>query len=110
LKRKSVADEEYLMKTITDKVTDKVNESLKPLFEKAEKENLLFYNHHTDYLLPYELKEWHKKGSYIWGAENWRLVPVNEYLEELNQEVMDAEKIVSDFSIKLQKQKNINEI
>lgn len=53
-----------------------IKAELKPLFERARKENLLFYERYTNSsLTPDELEHEQKHGRYIWGAVNWQLVP-----------------------------------
>jgi len=92
-----------------DSITKEVNESLKPLFERAKKEDLMFYNHYSDYLLPWQLKGWQKKGSFIWGAANWKLVTIDTYCLELEKEIKAAESKLASFLIKVMKQRELNE-
>lgn len=78
--------------------TKEILDSLKPLFDKAEKENLWFYCYPLDVLLsPKELKKAQKEGRYIWGTVNWDLVSPNERLDELIKERDELDKEIAKF-------------
>jgi hypothetical protein len=67
----------------------KILESLKPLFEKAEKEGLWFKSGYQQLLFsPVELKKLHKEGRYIWGPINWALIDPGDLLDKVYNEII----------------------
>jgi MoxR-like ATPase len=54
-------------------------DGLKPLFEKARKEKLLFRSNYQGVLFtPDELEKAQDEGRFVWGPSNWELVhPAN---------------------------------
>lgn len=76
-----------------DKETKEILDGLKPLFEKAENENLWFYSTYQHlWFSPKELRVQHEQGRYVWGAINWTLRSPFEKVEELKGKVEDAQK------------------
>lgn len=68
---------------------------LKPLFEKAKRENLWFYNENKDiWFSPEELIEEQKQGYYMWGVVNWELRSPYEKLHELEDQLTYLKSIV----------------
>tara|TARA_Y100000310_G_scaffold72045_1_gene68026 strand:+ start:13158 stop:13493 length:336 start_codon:yes stop_codon:yes gene_type:complete len=62
---------------------------LEPLFEKAEKEKLWFYQKALSgplWFSPQELKNHLKEGRYKWTGTIWNLRDPNEHLEEMLKE------------------------
>jgi hypothetical protein len=71
----------------------KVLETLKPLFEKADKEGLWFYSYYQDiWFSPKELREKHEKGFFLWGAVNWKLRDPRERLSQFKEEIFRIEQ------------------
>lgn len=64
-----------------------VLDSLKFLFEKAEKENLWFYTKsHNLWFSPDDLKQRQENDEYVWMVHYWRLRNPHEKLDELYME------------------------
>lgn len=72
---------------------DAILAGLKPLFERARKEGLWFWCAYQDlWFSPDELEAEHRRGSFIWGATNWRLRPTSELVDQVRREVDAATK------------------
>ena len=77
--------------------------SLKPLFEKAEKEKLWFYSNYQDmWFSPKELKEYQSKDCFIWGADNWKLRNPKEELERLYKQANNHYKNIDNFTKRME--------
>ena len=71
--------------------------SLKPLFEKAEKEKLWFNcSYQNLWFSPKELKKYQEEGRFIWGVDNWTLLNPMERVTEF-------EKIIKTYEIEKEK-------
>ena len=80
---------------------------LAPLFAEAKEKGLWFqgkvFGHDEILFSPKELREYHDKGKYIWGAVNWELVDPTMIganmigkIGEANQEYQEFLKRVHD--------------
>lgn len=69
-------------------------DALDALFTEARKRRLWFYHNSLAagplWFSPDELEEKQKGGTFVWGAGNWRLRSPDEYLAQLDQEVVKA--------------------
>lgn len=71
--------------------TREILDSLKPLFERAERENLWFFSQYFQlWLSPAELRARQEKGQYVWGDKSWTLEDPLEKLEDLDQDAKEA--------------------
>lgn len=78
-----------------------IKEGLKPLFEQAEKEDLIFYCGYQDlFFTPQELKTAHSNGRFIWGVVNWDLRPKNEPIERLESKITMLEEELEKLKIR----------
>lgn len=81
-----------------------IQNGLKPLFEKAEKENLWFFSpYQCLWFSPDELKAKQAKGQFNWGAVNWELRSPKYKLDTLKQIMETAKKEYEEFEQKLKK-------
>lgn len=74
---------------------EQILESLKILFERAEREGLWFHCSYQDlWFSPSELRDQHNGGMFIWSARNWMLRNPQERVNELEKEeaIIQAEK------------------
>lgn len=79
--------------------------NLKPLFEKARKEKLLFRSGYQGILFtPDELQKENGKGSFIWGPCNWTLENPIEELRSLERQVKNAQYNLDMFRAKMVKE------
>jgi hypothetical protein len=75
--------------------------SLEPLFEKAEKEKLIFLsNYQSIKFPPKELRKAHKDGRFIWGPANWRLVKRTTFFSFLKSKIKRTIKVWSEWNYK----------
>lgn len=66
-------------------------ESLKPLFEKAERENLWFQCTFQPFrLTPKELRKYQSSGEMIWGVQSWELIDPRTLLKNPEAEKQKA--------------------
>ena len=74
---------------------------LAPLFAEAKEKGLWFqgkvFGHSELRFSSKELREYHDKGKYIWGAVNWKLVDPKEILSSLSEDIYQAECAYRDF-------------
>jgi hypothetical protein len=83
-------------------VENEVAIGMKPLFEKARKEKLLFRCNYQDILFtPDELEERQSKGSFVWGAVNWELVNPIEILQDLEHATLRCKLKEDEFKKKM---------
>lgn len=55
-------------------------DSLEPLFTRAKREKLWFWNrYYNAWFSPSELTKLHKQDKFIWGPDNWTLRDPSEY-------------------------------
>jgi len=81
---------------------EKIRAGMKPLFEKAEKENLWFYSNYQGlWFSPKELKKAQAGGHFNWGAVNWTLRDPKEELVNLRHKVTIAVEELSRWEAKL---------
>ena len=67
---------------------DPITIGMQPLFEKAERENLIFYSRYQGlYFTPKELRDNQKNGRFRWGAANWELRSRTSKIEKLEENV-----------------------
>ena len=79
-----------------------VKESLKPLFEKARREDLWFRCRYQElWFSPDELEKAQDRGSFLWGHENWMLDDPREHLADLKRRAEHAERAVREFEKRL---------
>ncbi len=73
-------------------------ESMKPLFEEARLNNLLFRSNYQDIIFsPDELEKEQTGGHFCWGAVNWELVsPFTEH-KRLLEKVESAQTQADNF-------------
>lgn len=65
-------------------VSKAVLDSLKPMFDLAEKKGLWFFSEYQQiWISPGELREAQNNGKFRWGAWNWRLRDPKEHLFDL---------------------------
>lgn len=70
--------------------------SLAPLFDRAERENLLFRAHYQQIVFtPGELQKEQADGRFVWGPVNWELISKDEYLRQAEVELKSAEAEVN---------------
>jgi len=75
-----------------------------PLFARAEREGLWFYGRYHDiWFSPAELRDMHTQGRFIWGTDNWELLPPAHGLARLQGKVEDAQVAVDDFAARMRK-------
>jgi hypothetical protein len=80
------------------RMRQQIEESLKPLFEKARKEKLLFRSDYQGIVFtPDELEQEQAKGHFVWGAVNWELIDPEKIKEGLRKSIRSAEKEHQDF-------------
>lgn len=61
-----------------------VIESMRPLFERADREGLWFYmNYQGIWISPDELRAAHAGDRFLWGAVNWELRDPEELIKDL---------------------------
>jgi hypothetical protein len=73
-------------------------DGLKPLFEKARKEKLVFFAGYPDLIFtPDELEEKQANGQFIWGFVNWELVKPGKIISWLKADVDKAQKEYQSF-------------
>lgn len=66
---------------------NEIEQSLAPLFARAEASGLWFYSRYADcWFAPLELRKEQAAGRFRWGAPNWELRDPRERLEALNQQ------------------------
>lgn len=66
---------------------------LEPMFEEAERTGKWFHCGYQDlWFSPKQLRAEHAKGSFIWGAVNWRLRDPQELVAEAQARVESAER------------------
>jgi hypothetical protein len=71
------------------------------MFETAKDQGLWFYTSYQNlWFSPKELKEKQKMGSFIWGANNWKLRKPEEKLAQLKRIYENAEREYKDFQNK----------
>jgi len=76
----------------------KILNSLKYMFDVAEKEGLWFYCSYQDmWFSPKELKEEHANGKFIWGETNWMLRDPFEKLKQLENVRINMDKTICEF-------------
>ena len=81
----------------------KILASLEPMFKKAEKEGLYFFwNYQGLWLSPEKLKEYHKKGEFVWGPTNWELRDPAEKTVQLERKIEEAKKELADWKRDIQ--------
>lgn len=82
------------MKTLGEKVV----KALQPLFEKANKKELWFYNQNMDiWFSPQELKKYQDEGRFLWGPDSWQLRSPNERIAELDGRIKMMESEMFSF-------------
>ena len=75
-----------------------------PLFERAEREGLWFYGRYHDiWFSPAELRAMHEQGRFIWGVQNWELLPPAHGLARLQGKMEDAQLAVDEFAARMRK-------
>jgi len=73
-----------------------IDESLLPLFVRADREGLWFYSPYQRlWFSPNELRVYLDDGRFRWGAVNWVLRDPHEALAEARAAVRNAEKEVA---------------
>lgn len=83
---------------------DEILSGLEPLFAKAKAEGLWFHCGYQDlWFSPKRLREQHKRGNFIWGAVNWRLVDPKERLRGLRRIAESARRHADEFEQELNK-------
>lgn len=73
------------MKQALHNAHETIRVSMRPLFEKAEKDGLWFYQKFQGrYFTPDQLKAEQAAGRFLWGRANWQLVkPTEAQLESM---------------------------
>jgi hypothetical protein len=80
-------------------------ESLKSLFEEADKKGLWFFsNYQSIWFSPKELREQHKQGRFQWGAANWQLRDPYEQFAELHSRKIGIDKQIDDLKKRINQQ------
>jgi hypothetical protein len=68
-------------------------DGLKPLFEKARKEKLVFFAGYPDYIFtPDELEKYQANGQLIWGSVNWELAEPERMKALFKRDLVKAQK------------------
>ena len=74
---------------------EEILRGLAPLFAEAKEKGLWFkglvFGHNELKFFPKELREYHKKGKYIWDVENWELIDPQDILASLSEDIYQAE-------------------
>ena len=74
---------------------------LEPLIQKAERMDLLLraraFGHDELIFTPKELRAYHQKGQYIWGAVNWTLEEPRIVINSLERDIKKAEEKLATF-------------
>lgn len=61
----------------------RMDDAMRQLFEKAERENLWFYSPYQQlWFSPAELKRAQRKGQFRWSSSNWQLRSPYAFIEE----------------------------
>jgi hypothetical protein len=77
---------------------DAILTGLAPLFERADREGLMFHCSYQDlWFTPAELRKAHAEGRFLWGAVNWTLRSRQEREEQLQRAVYRAEDALRAF-------------
>ncbi len=77
---------------MSDDTPDAIIASLKPMFDKADAERLLFYgNYHEIWFTPDDLRAHHRQGKFIWGPVNWTLRTREDYLAGKRRVLLNAQ-------------------
>jgi MoxR-like ATPase len=81
----------------------RILEGLKPLFEKARKEKLLFRSYYQSLIfIPDELEKAQAEGRFVWGPSNWELVHPGNIKAALEDEIDTAKREYQSFLDRLQ--------
>ncbi|MDR3585243.1 MAG: hypothetical protein P4L59_07970 [Desulfosporosinus sp.] len=82
--------------------TKLVLNSLKPLFETAEKEGLWFHQIYQDmWFSPKELRKYHAIRKYVWGPANWALISPYEKLRDLEKKRANIDISIKEFRTRI---------
>jgi hypothetical protein len=91
------------MDELEEDVKESIRDSLKPLLEKARKENLIFRSCYRGVILtPAELEERQGIGLFLWGPASWQLISADEIKDTLKSKMEEAEKAYISFLSRLQ--------
>lgn len=76
--------------------------TLNPLIDQAKKEGkLLQSNYQCVIFFPSELRKQNEKGSFIWGAVNWKLIEMKDETQYLRVKVEKAKKELEDWELRV---------
>jgi hypothetical protein len=67
-------------------------DGLKPLFEKARREKLLFHSYLGDIFAPDELERLQAEDLFVWEAKNWELVKPEQMIAKFKEAVEKAQR------------------
>ena len=85
---------------------EEILRGLAPLFAEAKEKGLWFqgmvFGHDEIKFSPKELREQHKKGKYVWGVVNWKLIDPQDILASLSEDIYQAECAYRNFSKRME--------